>query len=213
MPLVFDPSTDFEDITDGLEAVTLDRRGSSSNVSVTNALQRAVSTREVLASDGKYRTGDVRWHLPVAECASAPSLGDALVDAASARWIVLAVVEATLSNRWACVCRNVAIAYGLDDTVDILAATYSKGTGGAAEASYKVWKTGIRARIQPESTTPETVGGARKTSRRYQILLGEEFALTHQHQVRDVQGAVYQVESMTGAERIGELSTITARKL
>ena len=41
------PGTDFVDVIDGLEAVTLNRRGSSSDVSVTSALQRNVSTAEL----------------------------------------------------------------------------------------------------------------------------------------------------------------------
>ena len=165
MSVGFDPSTDFEDITDGLEAVTLTPRFSSSTTAVTAALQRAVTTNEVQASDGKYLASDVRWHLPVAEVSSRPALGTRIVDAGGTYWIILDVQEATLSRRWRCICRNPAIAYGLDDTITIELASYSKGDGGAAEKSWKVWKAGVRARIQPAG--PEAQHGQRNRRERH----------------------------------------------
>ena len=67
MAVGFDPNADFETITDGLEPVTLVRRGSSDDTAITNALQRNINNNEIAQSDGKYMAGDVRWHLPDAE--------------------------------------------------------------------------------------------------------------------------------------------------
>ena len=88
MAVVFDPSTDFEDVTDGLEAVTLERRGDS-DTAITNALQRSINDREIAESNGKLVAGDVRWHIPVVEAVTKPRLGDVVKDANDDRYTVL----------------------------------------------------------------------------------------------------------------------------
>lgn len=222
MSVTFAPGTDFVDIVDGLEAVTLNRRGSSSDVSVTSALQRNVSTAEVAGSDGKYRAGDVRWHLPASEVSATPQLGDWIVDAASARWQVLEVRQDTLSRRWRCVTRNLVIAYGLNDTVVIEEAVYTKGTGGAAKAAYHVWRAGVRARIQEVAAavnpnaiaeiaaSVDTSSGARRTAKRYRIYLGDDYEIDHNHRIRDRKGNYYKIEGRANKAELGQAQVVEA---
>ena len=75
-----DPRTDFFDVVDGLEAVTLLRTGSSNPCMIPHALRRAITVAEAAASDGRYTNTDVRWHLPAAECLASPRLGDLIAD-------------------------------------------------------------------------------------------------------------------------------------
>ncbi len=210
MTVTFAPGTDFVDVVDGLEAVTLNRRGSSSNVSVASALQRNVSTTEIGASDGKYRAGDVRWHLPVSLVASTPQLGDWIVDAALDRWQVLEVRLDTLSRRWRCVTRNLAIAYGLNDTVVIEEATYAKGTGGAAEATYHVWRAGVRARIQDVAAAIGTELETQRTAKRFQIFLEDDYDLTHNHRIRDRKGNYYKIQGTANKAALGQAQVVEA---
>ena len=211
MSVGFDPSTDFETITDGLEAVTLNRRGSSSNVSVTSALQRAVSTSEVAGSDGQYTQGDVRWHLPGAEVPSTapPRIGDSIVDAAGDYWVILSQRLDTLTARWRCVTRNLAVQYGLDDTITIEVAAYTKGTGGAAEQGWSTWKT-TRARIQEIRSDNGEREGARQTARIYEIYIATDYAVNHTHRVKDSKGTYYAVTGSSGVGEVGELQTVDA---
>jgi hypothetical protein len=209
MSVGFDPSTDFETITDGLEAVTLNRRGSSSNVSVTNALQRAVTTSEVEASNGQYTQGDVRWHLPKAEVAATPKIGDSIVDAGDTWWVILTVQEATLSARWRCVSRDVIVQYGLDDTVTIEVAAYSKGDGGAAERSWSTYRT-ARARIQEVTADAEDREGARRTARQYDIFIVTDLELGHEHRIRGSDGTLYNITGNTGVQDVSALQAIQA---
>lgn len=210
MTVTFSPGTDFVDVTDGLEAVTLNRRGSSSDVSVANALQRNVSTAEVGSSDGRYRAGDVRWHLPVSQVSSAPQLGDWIVDAASARWQVLEVREDTLSSRWRCVTRNLAIAYGLNDTVVIEEAVWAKGTGGTAKATYHVWKSGVRARIQERTVTVGNDVETQRTVREFQIFLEDDYEITHNHRIRDRKGTYYKITGTANKAELGQAQVVGA---
>jgi hypothetical protein len=209
MSVGFDPSTDFETITDGLEPVTLNRRGSSANVSIAKALQRAVTTGEVEASNGQYTQGDVRWHLPKAEVTDTPKIGDSIVDAGGTYWAILTVQEATLSARWRCVSRDVVIQYGLDDTLTIEVATYVKGDGGAAERTWSTFKT-ARGRIQELTSDVEDREGARRMATQFDIFIMTDIDFDQNHRIKGVDGKLYNVTGNTGVGDISALQVVQA---
>ncbi len=210
MTVDFDPAGDLADVADGNETVTFRRRGSGSgsDTSVAGALRRAMSVREAAQSNGRYTASDVTWHLPAGELNDPPRLGDLIVDNDGGRWTVLDVQSATMQTRWRCACRSLTVVYGLDDTIDVLAATYTKDGGGAAEPTWRPWKTGIRARIQPASAKMGTEHGARRTVTRYHVFVEEDLTLDHTHRIQCADGTVYKVVGTKAAERIGELQTI-----
>jgi len=205
---MFDPSTDFETIVDGAEAVTLLPRGSES-VAVATALRRSVGHAEVEASDGRYRAGDTRWHLSQTEYATRPGLGDEIEDADGTRWTIVAVEDATLSARWACVARDLPESFGLSDLVAIERQTTSKGTAGAVERTWTVYRT-VRARIQPTTVEMVSDDGAMVTRRAYSVFISEDVEVNQSCRLRDERGNYYRVIGYTGAEQIGELQTIEA---
>jgi len=206
---MFNPSTDLVDIVEGLEPVTLHRRGGP-QTSIARALRRAVTTREPDASDGQVTLSDVHWHLPAAECPDRPSLGDALMDSAGDRWTVLAVAVSVLAGRWDCACRNLAVVHRLDDVVAVQRAEYEKGEGGAAVERWHTWRTGLRARIQPLATQPATTHGTRRTVDRFQIFLAEDLAIDHRCRILAADGTLYRVTGSRAAERIDQLQVIEA---
>ena len=213
MATTFDPSSDFIHAADGLETVTLRRRDSvpgSPGTAITHGLRRAVTTREASASGGRYTTSDVTWHFPVAEMPQSPRLGDVLCDVAGRRWTVLDVAQTTLGSRWRCTSRSLAIVYGLDDTITILQAAYTKGGGGAMEPTWRPSKTGVRARIQPVASRTEPQQQSRQTATRCQIFVEELLSLDHTHRILGPEGTVYKVLGVAAAQRIGELQTIEA---
>lgn len=213
---LFDPSTDFEDVVDGLEAVTLDRRGSTPNTDVEHALQRAITNTEAESatgttesSKGLYRMGDVRWHLPDVEVGTAPRLGDAVVDASGNRYTVIDAQHATLEARWRLVGRNLRMVFQLDDTITLLRATYAKSTGGAAEPTWHTWRT-VDARIQPQTFDIGVENEAKRLVKTVDIFIAESLAINTEHRVRGRNGQLYKITSYENAKRIGELSTISA---
>ena len=208
-----DPSTDFVQAADGLEAVTLRRRGSdlvSAGTAIAHALRRVVTTREAAASGGRVTASDVTWNLPAAELTEPPRLGDILCDASGRRWTVLDVARTTLGSRWRCTSRNLAVVYGLDDTITVLRATYAKSDGGAMDPDWLPWKTGIRARIQPVAAQIHPQNQTRQTTTRFQIFIEETLMLNHAHRILGPDGTVYKIVGTTAAERIGELERIDA---
>ncbi len=152
---------DFAAITDGLESVTLLRRETPGGPgeAVPHALRRAIEAAEVVGenrrtieSDGRYTAADASWSLPAAEVAAAPRLGDVLLDAAGRRWTILETRLVALAARWRCRTRELSIAFGLEDAIDVLAAEYFQSESGAVETAWNVLRTGLRGRIQPLET-------------------------------------------------------------
>lgn len=219
MMVVFDPSDDFTAIADGFETVTLLRQGSAAGIgeTVSHALRRAITSgeaailkqgdvRKKVASDGKYAAADAVWHLPIAEVPEAPQLGDVVVDGSGERWTILEVKKATLGTRWRCGTRNVVVAFGLDDTISLL-----KAVDGLAGLEWQVWKTGIRARIQPLSTKMSPDADIPHTTYAYRIFVEQNVAVDHTVRVRGSDGTVYVVTSSTGADRLAEVQVLEAQ--
>ena len=227
MTLDFDPSADFAEATDNTEPVTLLRRGSTPGtpgVVIAHALRGAATQREAVLrnpnnmwrqihSDGRLTAGAVMWHLPTEELGDSPRLGDVVLDGDGHRWTVLLVQLATLRTRWRCLCRDLVIAHALDDTINILKATYVKGECGAAEPTWRTCRTGLRARIQPDGTKATTEHEAYRTVARYKIFLEEDFVLDHNDCIQGPDGTLYRVVKTLGAERIGELQTVDVERL
>jgi hypothetical protein len=217
MSLNFDPSDDLGNVADGVETITLLRRGSTIGEAgevVTGAVRRAMSAAEAaivtsgdvrknVAGDGQHTALSVVWHLPVAQLAVAPRLGDVILDGENRRWTILEVKHTTLGVRWRCETKEVAIAYGLDDTIVVLKTSDN--------STWNVWRTGVRARIQPLKTEVATTNSVTATTRYCRIFVEENLDLSHLCRIRGPDGTLYSIVSTYGAERIGELQTIEAK--
>ncbi|MBN1393738.1 MAG: hypothetical protein JW959_01720 [Pirellulales bacterium] len=212
----FDPSADFTTVPDGTESVTLLRRGDTPGAGgtvVAHALRRAITAgqaaivnrgdvRKYVVSFGRYTAVELVWHLPVAELPDAPALGDAILDGDGGRWTVLTVKKATLGSRWRCETRNVAVAFGLDDTIAVLKEI--------SPSNWRTWRTGVRARIQPIERKIDSDDETPTTTTRYRIFVEEDLQLDHTCSIRGPDGTVYTITGTIGAERIGELQVIEA---
>lgn len=146
MSLALSIADDFATIVDNLTPVTV------AGQSVTAALRRAISTKEVAASGGKYVSSDTVFHLDRAEHTNQPEIGAAIADA-DGSWTILEAAWETFANRWRCVCRKLAIVGG--STVTIQRATYAKSTTGATEPTWSNVATGVLAKVQIESADIE----------------------------------------------------------
>ncbi len=224
MTFSFNPGGDLARVADGSETVRLLRRGAapgSSGIVVAGALRQSANSQQAVVgnrneirrpaeSDGKLVASDAVWHLPAEQLGEPPRLGDWIVDSTKIRWTILEVQSATLGSRWRLTTRNVAVAHGLDDTVTILKATYAKGPAGAAEATWKTWRTGVRARIQAQNTRVDTEHRTRRAATRYRIFIEQDLELDHTHRVQGSDGTLYKIVGTTGEGRLGEPQTIEA---
>lgn len=218
----FTTAGDFAAVADGLEPVTLLRRESPTGPgeSVPHALRRAVDAAEVVGenrktieSDGRYTAADTSWSLPDNELLAQPRLGDVVLDAAGRRWTILETRLVALGSRWRCRTRELSIAYGLEDLIDILQAEISTDESGNAETAWIVLHEHVRARIQPTETKITTENSIPKSVRRRRIILAESFDLDHTHRLRGPDGTLYRIAAVDGFPKLGELQTVDAEKI
>ena len=196
MTLSFHAAADFARLVDGLEAVTLARRGGAVTSSL-DGRRTASSISEAAPS--------ATWDLAQAECPTPPSPGDALIDAAGSRWTVLAIHPAVHTGRWKCACLNLAIQYGLDDTVSVDESERISQPGGGVSLTWGAWRTGVRARIQPLRATVHNELEPPQSVRTYRIYLAEELPLDHRHRIRAADGALYGVTAYSAAAALDSL--------
>ncbi len=200
---MFDPSDDFAVVIDGLTAVTVLRPDTAARTAVAHALRQAQARMPGQALPPR-EAANVVWHLPAAELPDAPRPGDLILDAAT-RWTILDVRRATLGDRWRCACRDLALEHGLDAYVDVEKVTFVKGSGGADEPSWQVWKTGLRAKIQPQAATVGQKQERQLTAARFTVFLADDLPLDHTHRIKAADGTIYTVLARRKAERIDAL--------
>jgi len=96
-----------------------------------------------------------------------------------------------LRARWRCETRNVSVAYGLDDTISIEKSYTVSGT-----TTWRTWRTGVRAHVQPMDTVIDTKAATPSTTTGYRIFVEEDLDVDHTCRVRGADGTIY---TITGA--------------
>lgn len=218
----FDPRGDFELLVDGLATVTYEpphQDGSAWPVQVVKALRRAVSRREIEASNGLALNSDTRWHVSCLILTGEPRIGGVIVEADDTRWTILDVARETLGSRWAMNCRNMAIVYDLNAIATIEKATYAKAAGGAVEPTWSAVAR-IRARVQPQSSTITVDADQPISTTTHRIILEREFSfdagadIGRDYRVTACDSAgVSRIYKLTGYERseqVGQLPVLLA---
>lgn len=210
MSLALDLETDFVEVADFLRLVTVtDRDGNTAPVE--HALRRAMRRNEGAVSNGLYKHGDVRWHLPKSEHPAEPALGGAIVDEA-AEWTILAVDRETDASRWKCHCRDFVVSERLDTLIEIQAANYSRTADGAHEPNWLPWKAGLRARIQPETGDRTVEHGRKHLPTLGRVYLRARLAVTTNHRIVASDGTIWKVRGMETPEAIDQLMAVLVEK-
>lgn len=210
----FDPSGDFADVVDGLEAVTLSVSGIADQ-DILKAKRFQVTNTEVEASNGQVRQGDSVWQWPASETPTRAILGSTITDGDGRVWTIIQIHKQVLSSKWSVVCRELAIEETAATLITIQIATYVKDVHGAQVASWADLFTSVRAHVQPIEQTTEIEHDADETEELYRIILSEELAittLTAQYRVIDADGAIYSVLKYERLSRIDTLPVIVAER-
>jgi hypothetical protein len=87
-----------------------------------------------------------------------------------------------------------------------------KSINGTSEPPWRTWRTGIRARIQPSETKIKNDGEDSSTTTTYRIFVEENLELDHTCRIRGADGTLYAINSVIGADRIGELQVLEVVK-
>jgi hypothetical protein len=205
MSLQLDVNDDFAPWVDQLESVTLSRRNSGEVVAIAAALRRHAVTKEAEPSGGAARQADAVWHLQLPVGESAPELGDVVIDARDRRWTIQQSEELPLLGRWKCSARELRVAFGCDDRVDVQRAVWDDLGEGPVIVDWSFVYTALPVRIQPEETTISGSLDSPTSVARFTIILGEAFSLEPDDRFVAADGAIYRLETIEQTDRIDAL--------
>ena len=213
MSIAFDASDDFAQIGDALETVVLARRVTHEAVPNVTAQRGELITLESISSGGTVGRSDAVWHVQLLAGVAQPELGDVLIDTQGNRWTVLEVQEFPLLGRWKCRTRELRVAYGCDDRVDVQRAVWDDLGSGLEIVDWDYVYTALPVRIQPETSTASDTSDMPTLTSRFQIVLGEPFPLEPDDRFVSPEGTVYRIESIQQAERIDVLPVATVIRM
>lgn len=205
MTIEINATDDFELLVDGLTNVELHRRESNESVSIAAARRVEATVREAVPSGGHARQADAVWHLRMPAGEGPPQLGDVVIDEDDGRWTILETQDLALLGRWRCATRELSVAYGCLDRVDVLRAVWDDLGSGPEIVDWVYALTALPVRIQPvEMALDETVDPP-ATESRFQIILSESIELEPDDRFVGEDGAIYLLETYERAERIDAL--------
>ena len=205
MSAELDPSDEFAQWADGLENVTLRRRDSGETVSITVALRRDVVAREAEPSGGAALQTDALWHLQLPAGESPPELGDVVIDARDHHWTIQQTEELPLLGRWKCAARELQVAFGCVDHVDVQRAVWDDLGSGPEIVGWSYVYTALPVKIQPEKTLVSDTSITPTSTLHFHIILGEAFPLEPDDRFVAADGAIYRLESIEQTDRIDVL--------
>lgn len=185
------------------------------DTAITNALCRAVTTREAATSKGEYRTGDVKWHLPASEATTAPTLGSIIYASGTTAesaigWKVLTVEKQTFRNRWRCWCRLLEVADVPLGYMTIKKLEPSISAQGAEKRTPIYWAKNIRAKVQQQSSAREVFNDHRHTPERVTIYTKHQLPIDDRFQFIGADGKTYKVQGYANPAQIDGLFAIEA---
>jgi hypothetical protein len=195
-----DVASDLSVIVDGTEAVTLRRRGSIATIAVSAAWRANAQDREAEPSGGVVVQADAEWQLQLAG-SERPQVGDVVIDGAGRHWTVLVVEHLPRLSRWKCKARELRIAYGCGERVDVERPVWSEGETPEI-VGWTYLTTALPVRIQPVEFSLDAENNPQAV---FRVIVGEPLDLAPHDRLTAGDGTTYSVRSFEQAERIDAL--------
>lgn len=205
MTISFDPTSDVTDVVDGVEAVELRRRDTGESVSIATALCRSQTVSEAEPSGGIAQQADAEWYLQLPTGETDPGLGDVVIDTMGHHWTVLEAEQQSLLGRWKCSTRELRIASGCDQFVDVQRAVWADLGEGPVIVSWNDVYTALPVRIQPSKKEASDTSNMPVVTEQFTIILGDAFPIESDDRFVGTDGSIYRLESHEQAERIDKL--------
>lgn len=200
-----DLENDFNEIVDNLEVVTLRRRDSSKEFVVETAYRQQVQTQESEPSSGDALQTRAVWHLQLPTSDLAPHIGDVVIDLHSNRWTILETEQLALLGRWKCTVRELRLAYGCHDRVDIERPIWGDNGSGPEIVSWTKICVALPVKIQLDEMLLDTSTDPPTKQLFYDIILSESIALEPNDRFSSENGNSYRLQSLQQSDRIDAL--------
>lgn len=174
-------------------------------------MDEPIGYKEIEASNGQLRQGDVLYCFQRKMHPDRPILGSKLIDDENEFWTILTLTYKDQLELWEAGCRNLAVEAGLDNVATVLRATYVKDDEGEATPTWSVISHDTPARWQPMTEQAEIFEDADYTRTTYRVTFGadpidrpSELA-GGDYRLEDSDGNRYRVMEYIQEERIDRL--------
>ena len=204
-PTKFSPNEDLACFADQLEPVTLRRRGSTQALVIETAFRQQSVMKEMQPSGGAVLQTDATWQLQLPAEETPPQIGDTVIDQQKNRWTILKTEEFPLLGRWKCVCRELRIAHGCVDRVDIERAVWDDLGNGPEIVDWKYICMALPVKIQLDEMISDTSTNPPTQQMLFEIILGESIPLEPDDRFIAENGTSYRLLSLQQADRIDTL--------
>ena len=206
----FHAEEDFAVLVDNLEEITVRRQGSTKAVIVTQAYRHRAETEEAEPSGGATLQTDAVWHLQLPTNESGVQLGevqlgDVVIDKHKQRWTVLEVQQLSKLGRCKCVTRELRIAHGCNDRVDIERPVWDDLGNGPEIVDWTYVCMALPVKIQIDEMIFETSTTPPIRRVFFDIILSKSIAMEPGDRLTAEDGISYQLQSLHQAERIDAL--------
>lgn len=207
---------------DDLEWVLIkSTRNADYQVDRLQAMRRALTFKEQMASGGAYQNAALIWHVPGELLGWTPKAADVLTDEKTkTAWTVLQVDQDTVD--WQLTTISLSILYDLRDVIDIERATVAYDAAGAAVkvfpgdpvAGGTVPYPQLSCRVQPQSQEAIEEREVRGPKTVYEVLLSQQVDVTTEDRIKWVEksgNVLYlEIRVIHDVDRIDQLPKITA---
>jgi hypothetical protein len=173
-------------------------------------IKQQVESPEAVASGGVYINKDVHWFIPGVLIGQGvlPKAADKIRDASGSVWTVLRPWFEDLDQVWDLICRNPVIAFDLKDLIDVWTPNNRADEAAGRVPDFEPAYQNIAARMQADETSIDERHGGRFITTRFNCHVAEQLDVRPgEDQIRFV-GDVYEIETITNPDRIGELMTL-----
>lgn len=218
-------------VWDGQEAIIFNsvRTGANGTVvaqqfPVATAVRHFLTKRELAASGGVYTGHDRHWFLPQALLPTSirPKPADFITDSQGENWTILDDSHQDRGGTWKLTCRNLILAWQLNDTINIERAAISFDLAGAQVQAYPTGPApnggtvpypNLRCRVQPEEEEIIEQLEVRGAGTHYRVIVAQQLIVDVQNDRINWQGTYLQLEKYINARRIDELPQLLASQL
>lgn len=191
---------------------TTSRGGQAGAIQYVQAKRRNLNAREKAASNATYVGASLNWMIPTSLVTGPIKPGDLITDGDGQIYTVLETDLRAFKSFWYLTCVNLAIAYDLQDLVDVQRATIILDGAGAAVKVFppdggQTLYSSVAARVQPIEQEIREERGFRGPAIRYDVIVNQTATgiSTEDRVLWTAIGKYLEIKRVRNPERIDEL--------
>ncbi len=200
---------DYEAVIDGLQEVTLVRRPSGDELTLSARRLERNSWRPYLADPGILAT-DTVWDAPWPEEEAAPALGDEIQSEDAADAVLLSVERRGPGRRYRCRVRALTLDPAATVLVDLQRSVWADLGSGPQLTGWTTLAAAAPAILQPRAVELDHQAVPIAAARSYRITLGSDSLLDQAEQIIGPDSEVYRVDRVVELARLDRLPAVEA---